>query len=159
MKNEPEKLLTDNKSQLSEMFVFTDGQGKIKSLDMVYAFLLGIVILFLYYGIQSLITLNFEKWFPDLSRTALNVLDIGVSSIISTALMCGVFALFKNKKPIMMAFLTALAFILVVILIMLIKYSGSTLSIALPVVIYMFFIPIGFGTICIYLLYRKSVSK
>ena len=159
MKNEPEKLLNNKKNNLSEIFVFTDEEGKVKNLDLVYALLLGLTILFVYYGIQNFLTLRFETWFSGLSRTALNVLDIGVSSIISTGVFCGIMALLKNKKPIVMGYFTALLFTLVVALIMLIKYKKDTLAIALPVVIYMFFIPILFGTVCVYLLYKKSESK
>lgn len=58
-----------------------------------------------------------------------------------------------------MGYITALVFTVVVALIMIIKYDRDALAIALPVVMYMFFIPILFGTVCAYLLYRKTGSK
>lgn len=153
------KKLLDRKITFEEIFKFTDDEGHVKSLDWVYILGLTLSILFAYFAIEHYITLGFEEWFSGLSRGWLNFLDIGVSAILSTALFFVFYIISKNKTIMPVSFAAAVLFIIIVILFMLIKYDKETAATAIPVIVYMFLIPVAFGAICIWLMFLKYRKK
>ena len=149
------------KSFFQEFFSFTS-DGKIKSLDLLYALALSFVFLFFYFGVQHFLTLWFEELFVGASRALLNLLDIGVSAILATAVLCVIDLFLKNKRLFPTAFIFALITEIVVILYILISYPTDTRALILPAVLYMLLLPTLFGAGIIFLetyLFRKKAHK
>ena len=148
-----------NQSFYRELFTFTV-HGKLKNMDFMYSMVLGFLILFVYFFVSHFITIALESMFPNLSRSMLNILDIGVPAILVAALSCGLFFVLKKKYLLLWGYIVSLLLILFVILFMLFRYQPETKTVLLPVVIYMFLIPVAFGAICVFLLsflyYRKT---
>lgn len=149
----------ETKAFYQELFTFTD-HGKLKNMDFMYSMVLGFTILFVYFAASHFITLAMESLFPDLSRTMLNILDVGIPAVLVAGLSCGLFFVFKKKYLLLWGYIVSLLLILFVILFMLIRYQLETRSMLLPVVIYIFLIPVAFGAVCVFLLayfhYKKN---
>lgn len=98
-----------------QMFRFTK-DGKLQSLTFMYAFFLGIAVLFLNFLISNQTSLLFESWFRGLSRSALNLLDTIVPTVLCAAIVLPVFLLIRKKQIVLLgywfAFLIALIFFL-----------------------------------------------
>ena len=159
-KKEPEK--EPEKSFFQEIFTFTEN-GKLKSLDMIYALLLAFVFLFFYFGAQHFITLWFEDLFQGLGRTALNILDIALPAVLCTAVLCVIDLFIKNTRLFPMAFAFALLTELIVIVYILISFPADVRALILPAIIYMLLLPTLLGAAAILfetrLLRRKRQAK
>ena len=127
-----------------EFFSFTK-DGKIKSLDLMWALVAGIGILFVYFFAQHFFTLFAEERFNGLSRTALNILDVGVPTVACTCLCCVLNALIRNKKILPGAFIVQLIMELFVSVAALIMLDADQRTVLMPVIFYMFIIPTVIG--------------
>ena len=141
-----------------EIFVFTS-DGKLKSLQLMYSFALGLCILFVNFFISNLVTISFEKWFRGLARTWLNAIDVLVPSLICAALFVGLFCLLKNKRIVPIAYYIDLLLISIGLVILLVQLSKDTFAVLFPAFLCIFIIPVFIGALAITITYYKWNQK
>lgn len=141
-----------------QMFRFTK-DGKLQSLTLMYAFFLGIAVLFLNFVISNRAAILFEDWFRGASRPVLNLLDILVPAILCAALAVPVFCLIRKKRTVLLgywfAFLVAVTFLIAVA----VMYDADVREALLPSFLGIFVVPAALETAVVtllFLLWRKK---
>ena len=141
-----------------QMFRFTK-DGKLQSLTLMYAFFLGIAVLFFNFLISNRAAILFEGWLTGTDRRLLNLLDILVPAVVCAALVIPVFCLIKKKRIVLLgywfAFLVALIFLIAVT----VMYDADVREVLLPSFVGIFIVPaaveVAVATL-LFLLWRKK---
>ena len=80
------------------MFRFTK-EGRLQSLSLMYAFFLGLGVLFVDFILSNRLTIWFEAWFPAMSRAGKNALGIlGPRGFRRGAFTCLPFRFFLSEN-------------------------------------------------------------
>lgn len=133
-----------------EMFSFAEN-GKLKSLTLVYALLLAFAVIFAYFGAQHFLTLWFQELFADqLSLGLMNFVDIALPTLVCTVIACLIHWFIKNKKLFPIAYVMALILEIVAILYILFTFPADLKAELMPPALYMFFLPLLFGAVCVF---------
>ena len=149
MKQEPQQ-----QTSWKHMFLFTK-DGRLQSLDLMYAFFLGVGILFLNFLVSNRLTFLFEILLPDMSRTGKNVLGILVPAVICALAALLLFRIIRKKKIVLMAYCLALLLVTVIFVIVLFEFARETLEVLLPAYAGIFLVPAAAGTAAAVQLFRN----
>jgi hypothetical protein len=147
-----------SKVSWKQMFLFTR-DGNLQNLDFMYAFFLGVALLFVNFIIGNRLTMLFESLFPSFSRTAKNILDIAVPAVLCAAVAALLFRVIRKKKVVLMACMITLTITLVFIGAMAFMYDRETLEVMLPSFIGIFVVPALTAAMTVTLLYRRWTVK
>lgn len=134
------------------MFRFTK-EGRLQSLSLMYAFFLGLGVLFLHFLISNRLTIWIEALFPDLSRAGKNALGILAPVLICALLAWALFRLIWKKKIVLFGYWIALLIALIVVIAMAIEYDRETAGALLPAFLGIFVAPAAAGAAAATLLY------
>ena len=137
-----------------QMFLFTRN-GSLQNADLLYAFFLGIAVLFLNFILGNRLTMLIEDLLPDSSRALKNFLGILVPTALCVLLAWLLFHYIRKKKIVLMAYLAALIITLVFAAAMLFTYDRETLAVMFPAIAGIFIIPALFSTLAEALFYRS----
>ena len=140
------------------MFLFTR-DGNLQNLDLMYAFFLGVILLFADFIISNRLTMLFESLFPSFSRGAKNALDIAVPALLCALIAALLFHLIRKKKVVLMACIVALIITLVFLAAMVFMYDRETMEILLPSFIGIFIVPALAAAVTAGMLYRSWSLK
>ena len=88
---------TDSELTWRHMFRFTK-DGRMQSMDLMYAFFLSLGELFVCFLIGNRLTMLFEALFPSISRTAKNILGILVPAVFCALAAVLIFRIIRKKK-------------------------------------------------------------
>ncbi|MBQ6518149.1 MAG: hypothetical protein IJI14_05470 [Anaerolineaceae bacterium] len=147
-----------SKVSWKQMFLFTR-DGNLQNMDFMYAFFLGIILLFADFIISNRLTMLFESLFPSFSRGAKNALDIAVPAALCAGAAALLFHLIRKKKIVLMACIMALLITLVFLTAMLFMYDKETMEILLPSFVGIFIVPALAAAVTVGLLYRRWLAK
>ena len=143
-----------SKVSWKQMFLFTRN-GNLQNLDFMYAFFLGVALLFVYFIISNRLTMLFESLFPSFSRTAKNILGIAVPAVLCAGVAALLFRVIKKKKVVLIACVMAPVITLIFIIAMVFMYDKETLEVLLPSFIGIFIVPALAAAAAVIFLYRK----
>ena len=150
--------MANESNSWKQMFRFTK-DGKLQSLTFMYAFFLGIAILFLNFLISNRVAILFEGWLSGTDRHLLNLFDILVPAVLCAVIVIPIFYLIKKKRIVLFgywfAFLVALIFLIAVA----VMYDADVREILLPSFVGIFIVPAAAGTAVatlLFLLWRKK---
>lgn len=150
--------MSGDSNSWKQMFRFTK-DGKLQSLTLMYAFFLGIAVLFLNFLISNRTAILFEQWFPDEKRSFLNLLDILIPALLCAAVSVPVFFLIKKKKIVLFgywfAFLVALIFLIAVA----VMYDADVREVLLPSFFGIFVVPAAAETAAVTLMFLLWQKK
>jgi len=136
------------------MFLFTR-DGRLQNLDFMYAFFLGVGILFINFIISNRMAVIIENLFTSSSRTLKNFLDIIIPAVLCGLAAWLLFRLIKKKKIVLMAYCFSLAIPVIFILVIVIMVDRETVETLLPPFLGIFAAPGLAGMLTAALLYRK----
>ena len=147
-----------SKVSWKQMFLFTR-DGNLQNMDFMYAFFLGVILLFVNFIIGNRLAILFENLFPSFSRTAKNILDIAVPAVVSAAVAALLFRVIRKKKIVLMACIIVLFIVLIFIIAMVFMYDRETLETLLPSFIGIFIVPTLAAAVTAGILYRSWSLK
>ena len=134
------------------MFRFTK-DGRLQSLSLLYAFFLGLGVLFVDFILSNRLAIWFEAWFPAMSRAGKNALGILVPALLCALLAWALFALLKKKRIVLLGYWIALVIALIVVIAIAIEYDAATAGALLPAFLGIFVAPAAAGAAVVTLLY------
>ena len=85
-----------------QLFLFTK-EGRIKNLDLIYGFFLGVALLAVSFAIGNRLTLLFETLLDGQTRTVKNLADTLVPMLLCLAIVWGLFRLIPKKIVVLLA--------------------------------------------------------
>ena len=97
------------------MFRFTK-EGRLQSLSLMYAFFLGLGVLFVDFILSNRLAIWFEAWFPAMSRAGKNALGILVPALLCALIAWALFALLTMKRIVLLGYWIALVIALIVVI-------------------------------------------
>lgn len=145
---------TDSELTWKHMFRFTK-DGRMQSMDLMYAFFLSLGELFVCFIIGNRLTMLFEALFPSISRTAKNILGILVPTVLCALIALLLFRIIRKKKTVLTSYWFALIFAVVVLIIILIDFDRETAELLIPAYIGIFMIPSAVCAAAVTLLFRN----
>ncbi len=136
------------------MFLFTK-DGRLQSMDLMYAFFLGLGILFLNFIIGNRLTILFEALFPAMPRTGKNRLGIAVPAVLCALVAVLLFRIVRKKKTVLMAYWFGMLLTVIIFVILFIEFDHEIFGLLLPAYIGIFVIPSAAGAAAVTILFRK----
>ena len=136
------------------MFLFTK-DGRLQSMDLMYAFFLGMGELFADFIIGNRLTILFEALFPALSRTGKNILAILVPAVFCALIAWLLFRIIRKKKIVLMSYWFGLILTAVIFIIILIEFDRETAELLIPAYIGTFVNPAAVCAAAVTLLFRN----
>ena len=139
------------------MFRFTK-DGRLQSQNLLYAFFLGLGLLFVHFLIGNLLSVWIEPLVPAWSRAAKNAFDILVPALIAGALSALLFRLLKRKKIVLMACWFEFLLTVIFVIAMAFQYDADTVSVLLLAFLGIFVVPAAVSTAVVtiqYVLWRR----
>lgn len=141
-----------------QMFRFTKG-GKLQSLTFMYAFFLGIAVLFLNFLISNRAAILFENWLSGSSRFLLNLLDILVPAVLCAALAAAVFYLIRKKRIVLLGYWFAFLIAVIFLVAVAVMYDAGVREVLLPSFLGIFLVPAAAEAAVATLLYLRWKKK
>ena len=136
------------------MFMFTRN-GNLQNADFLYAFFLGIILLFLNFIISNRLTILFESLFLSSSRGFRNFLGIAIPSVFCALIAVLLFRTIGRKRITLLAYCIALVIMVIFTLGMVFMYDREVVVELLPAFLGIFIAPNLAGILAAALLYRK----
>ena len=149
---------TDSQLTWKHMFRFTK-DGRMQSMDLMYAFFLGLGELFVCFIIGNRLTILFEAFFPSISRTAKNILDILIPAILCALIAWLLFRLIRKKKTVLMSYWFGLILTVIIFVIILIEFDRETTELLIPAYIGIFVIPAAVCAAAVTILFRNWLQN
>lgn len=140
------------------MFHFTK-EGRLKSDTLLYAFFLGLGILFLNFLLSNRLTIFFEELFENMSRVGKNVLDIAAPSVLCAVLSLPLFLLIRKKSIVLLGFWIAFVLAAVIVITVAASYDRETAGAMVPAFLGIFVVPAAAGAAAATLLYLRWRKK
>ena len=136
------------------MFLFTR-DGNLQNTDYLYAFFLGVGLLFVNFIIGNRLTIWFESLLPSASRAFKNVLGIVIPAVICTLIAVLLFRSIHRKRIVLLAYIFALLIMVVFVIAMIVMYDREVVAELLPAFLGIFIAPNLACTAAVVLLYRR----
>lgn len=144
--------MSGDSNSWKQMFRFTK-DGKLQSLTFMYAFFLGIAVLFLNFLISNRTAIWFEDWLSGASRSALNLLGVLVPAVLSAALSVPVFLLIKKKRIVLLGYWFAFLFAVILLIAVAVLYDPDVREVMLPPFAGIFLVPAALEAAVVTLLF------
>lgn len=110
-----------------ELFLFTK-EGRIKNLDLMYGFFLGVALIAVSFLIGNRLTMLFETLLAGQSRAVKNLADTAVPMLLCLVIVWGLFRLIPKKITVLLACWIVLIITAVFLLVILFTYDRETLE-------------------------------
>ena len=123
-----------------QLFLFTK-EGRIKNLDLIYGFFLGVALLAVSFAIGNRLTLLFETLLDGQTRTVKNLADTLVPMLLCLAIVWGLFRLIPKKIVVLLACWIVLLLTAVFLIAVLATYDRETLDLMFMPFFCMFGVP------------------
>ncbi len=137
-----------------QMFLFTK-DGKLQSMDLMYAFFLGIGELFLNFIIGNRLTMLIEALFPALSRTGKNILAIIIPALICALAAALLFRIIRKKKIVLWSYWFGLILTVIIFIVVLFEFDRETSGLLIPAFTAIFMVPAAGCAAAATLLFRR----
>ena len=137
-----------------QMFYFTRN-GRPQNADLMYAFFLGLGIMFLNFIFGNRVTILIENLLPDASRGLKNCLGIAIPALLCVLAAWLLFRLIRKKKIVLWAYIFSLVTALIFVAAMVFTYDRETAGELFIPFASIFVIPAAAGMLTVSLLYRR----